>query len=259
MKCCICGTIKNVGQYLDKIFQNMEFIGSLFENYVIILYYDTSTDNTLNKIRQYQLKNDKLQIIINSDVPLEYRTHRIAKGRNACLDMIKTKYSDYEYFIMMDCDDRCSYNIRLPLLKHYLYNNASWDSLSFNHPTGYYDTWALSIRPFVVSCHNFKNINAGQAYITKLIKQTPPNKLIRCFSAFNGFAIYKLEKFNNCVYDGTFRLDYIPQKLIFENIKREGKINFTQNKEDCEHRHFHFQATMKNNAKIMISPHCLFI
>ena len=63
MKCCICGTIKNVGQYLDKIFQNMEFIGSLFETYVIILYYDTSTDHTFNKIRQYQLKNDKLQII----------------------------------------------------------------------------------------------------------------------------------------------------------------------------------------------------
>ena len=116
----------------------MEFIGSLFEHYVIILYYDTSTDHTLNKIRQYQLKNDKLQIIINTDPPLEYRTHRIAKGRNACLDMIKTAYSDYEYFIMMDCDDICFYNIKLPLLKHYLDkdNNASWDSLSFNHPAG---------------------------------------------------------------------------------------------------------------------------
>jgi hypothetical protein len=54
MKCCICGTIKNVEQYLNKIFQNMELVGSLFEDYVIILYYDNSTDNTLQKIKNYQ-------------------------------------------------------------------------------------------------------------------------------------------------------------------------------------------------------------
>lgn len=259
MNCCICGTIKNVEQYLNKIFQNMELIGSLFEDYVIILYYDHSSDNTLQKTQNYQIKNTKLQIIINNDIPLQYRTHRIAKGRNECLNMIKEKYSNYEYFIMMDCDDRCAYNMRLPLLKNYLNNNNNWDSLSFNHPAGYYDSWALSKRPFVVSCHHFKNPTSGQKNITKIIKKTPKNKLIRCLSAFNGFAIYKTEKFINCIYDGKFRLDYIPKKMILENIKVAGKINITQNNEDCEHRHFHFQAVFKNNARIMISPHCLFV
>ena len=117
-KCCIGGTIKNVGKFLDKIFKNMELIGTLFEDYVIILYYDNSQDNTLNKINAYKLKNDKLQIIINKEKPLEFRTHRISKGRNDILQMIRTDFKDYEYFIMMDCDDRCSYNIRLPLLKN---------------------------------------------------------------------------------------------------------------------------------------------
>ena len=42
MNCCICGTVKNVGPYLDKIFSNIEKIGALFENYVIIFYYDHS-------------------------------------------------------------------------------------------------------------------------------------------------------------------------------------------------------------------------
>lgn len=259
MKCCICGTIKNVEYYLNKNFENMELIGSLFEDYIIILYYDYSSDNTLQKIKDYQIKNNKLQIIINNETPLEYRTHRIAKGRNSIIQMIKDKYSEYEYFIMMDCDDRCAYNMRLPLLKKYLTNDNNWDSLSFNHPSGYYDSWALSIRPFVASCHHFKNADIGQRLITKIIQKIPKNKLIQCLSAFNGFSIYKTCKFIDCVYDGNFRLDYIPKKLIYENIKAAGNINITQNKEDCEHRHFHFQAVFKNNAKIMISPHCLFV
>ena len=259
MKCCICGTIKNVEKYLNKIFQNMELVGSLFEDYVIILYYDDSTDNTLQKIKNYQVNNNKLQIINNNDNPLPYRTHRIAKGRNECIDMIKNKYSNYEYFVVMDCDDRCAYNMRLALLKNYLINDTNWDSLSFNHPAGYYDTWALSIRPFVVSCHHFKNAGSGQKFITRIIKQTPRHKLIKCLSAFNGFAIYKTEKFINCIYDGNFRLDYIPRKMILENIRASGKIKMTQDKEDCEHRHFHLEAVFKNNARIMISPHCLFV
>ena len=94
MKCCICGTIKNVEKYLNKIFQNMELIGTLFEDYVIILYYDHSSDKTLQTVKDYQIKNSKLQIIINNENPLQYRTHRIAKGRNECIAMIKNKYSD---------------------------------------------------------------------------------------------------------------------------------------------------------------------
>ena len=259
-KCCICGTIKNVGKFLDKIFRNMELIGTLFEDYVIILYYDNSEDNTLKKINEYKLKNDKLQIIINSDKPLQYRTHRIAKGRNDILQMIRHEFKDYKYFIMMDCDDRCSYNIRLPLLKNYLINNGNWDSLSFNHPAGYYDTWALSIRPYVASCHHFLKYGAGQRLIKQLIKRYPNNKLIPCLSAFNGFAIYKTAKFINCEYDGRFRLDYIPRKLLMENMRAEGPIqNVKNSKEDCEHRFFHFQAIKKNNARIRIAPHCLFV
>ena len=50
MNCCIRGTVKNVGPYLDKIFSNIEQLGALFENYVIIFYYDHSTDNTLQKM-----------------------------------------------------------------------------------------------------------------------------------------------------------------------------------------------------------------
>ena len=46
MNCCICGAVKNVEQYLDKILFNIEQIGSLFEKYTIIF---------LNSIFSYKI------------------------------------------------------------------------------------------------------------------------------------------------------------------------------------------------------------
>jgi hypothetical protein len=258
MKCCICGTVRNCGQYLDKIFENMETIGSQFDEYKIMLYYDNSNDDTLYKLKEYKNKNQNLIFFVNKSPLLPYRTHRIALGRNVCLNFIRQNCSDYEYFIMMDCDDRCSYNIDTNLLNNIL-KRTDWDALSFCHPAGYYDTWALSKRPFVLSCHNFKNFAHGQNLINKIIEKTPKDQLIPCLSAFNGIAIYRTNKFINCLYDGRFRLDYIPFRLIKENIRYAGKINLRKTREDCEHRYFHFQGIIKNNARIRILPQPLLI
>lgn len=257
MKCCICGTVRNCALYLDKIFKNMELIGSLFEDYIIILYYDVSQDNTLEKIKNYKNINPKLNFYVNSSPLLKYRTYRLALGRNTIINIIKQKYSDYTYFIMMDCDDICARNININNLKQFLCRD-DWDALSFNHPEGYYDSWALSKRPFVLSCHHFRDAGQGMNLIKQIIEKTPQDKLIKCCSAFNGFSIYRTHKFINCYYDGRFRTDYFPKKIIEENFKFSGKI-VSEMKEDCEHRHFHVQAILENNAKIRISPLCLFV
>jgi hypothetical protein len=263
MKCCICGTVRDCGVFLEKIFQNMDIIGSLFEDYAIILYYDVSSDDTLSKIQEYQGRSNKVNVYINEEPLLPYRTWRIAKGRNKCLDIIREKYSDYDFFIMMDCDDRCAKDMNLYLLEGYVKRN-DWDGLSFNHPDGYYDTWAFSKIPFVLSCHHFSDRAQGQRFINHLIQTTPKNELIPCISAFNGFAIYRTNKFLNSNYDGRFRIDYISKKIIQLNLQYSGKINFIKNTqdnkrmEDCEHRYFHFNAVAKNNARMRIAPICLF-
>lgn len=258
-KCCIMGTVRNCGKYLLQIFKIMEQIGYLFEDYVIILYYDVSIDDTLDKLKKYQLSNPRLKFYVNVETLLQERTHRIALGRNKCLKLMRQEYREYEYFIMMDCDDRCAFNIKLNLLQSYLLR-TDWDALSFNHPDGYYDLWALSIRPYVLSCHHFANLDLGRKLITARINNTPKHKLIQCWSAFNGFAIYRTSKFVNCVYNGEFNLDYIPTALIKESIlhykPKNKQVCFNS---DCEHRFFHINAILKNQARIMISPLCLFM
>ena len=260
MKCCICGTVRNCGPYLKNVFSNMESVGQLFDDYVIILYYDPSEDNTLELIQNYQSVNSKVNYYVNNDELSPYRTYRISKGRNYCLQQIREKYSNYEYFVMMDCDDKGSRQMRTNLLKYFITKrNEEWDSLSFNYPEGYYDTWALSIGPYVFSCHHFKDYSHGVRFLNDIIRRIDKRNLIPCYSAFNGFAIYKTNKFIDCNYCGRLRVDYIPKSLLLENIRRAGSIDYSQNKEDCEHRFFHFQAIIKNKAKIRISPFCLFI
>lgn len=258
MKCCICGTVRNCAPYLNKIFQNMELLGSLFDDYIIILYYDVSDDNTLNIMKNYQTKNPKFLFYVNNGSLLPYRTFRLALGRNFCINTIKEKYSDYEYFIMMDCDDRCAKNINLNIMKLYLSRN-DWDCLSFMHPDGYYDAWALSIYPYIANCFIYNSgMNPGVDKVNRIARTIKKNRLIRCSSAFNGLAIYRTNKFINCKYNGSYTLKNIPKTLLIMNVKAVRGFKTDNPIEDCEHRAFHFEAIQKNGARIRISPFKLF-
>ena len=265
MNCCICGAVKNCGSYLNKVFENVEKIGSLFDDYKIILYYDQSNDNTLEILKQYKERNPRL-IFYNNKTPIsEFRTHRLAHARNECIKMVYEIYPDYPYFIMMDFDDVCSQDIKIDVLKKHLYTNE-WDALSFNK-SHYYDIWALSVKPYFISFRHFEPELSGvmKNYITNTLNNLPKNKLLKCCSAFNGFSIYRTSKFINCYYDGKLRFDLIPRKFLEmtvnstrSNIYMKEPGTETSILEDCEHRSFHLMAINNNGARIRISPEILF-
>ena len=259
-KCCICGAVKNCAPYLEKVFKNIKTIGQLFDDYKIIMSYDQSNDNSLQILSKYTTNNPlKVVLHINTELLSNFRVYNIAKARNKCLEIIRSQFPDYEYFIMMDCDEVCSSNINVEPLMHYLTAVYEWDALTFNkHP--YYDLWALSKYPYSFSCMHFANWQQWGTFIEEIIANTPPNTLIPCLSAFNGFAIYRTNKFINCYYDGKPRLDLLPKHLLLANEKIAGPV-YLQGKAgliDCEHRSFHLMAINKNNARIRIAPEIIF-
>lgn len=260
MNCCICGTIKNCAPYIKKVLQNIELIGSLFNEYKIIIYYDKSNDNTLNILLNYQKTNSKLTIYVNKDPVSNIRTYNISKGRNYCLNYIRNNCIDYEMFIMLDLDGVSCKEINLEIIKKYL-NRDDWDSISFNTVPTYYDIWALSIKPYYLSVFAFKDSSKMTSimsnYITTSLNNLKPGELLQCASAFNGFAIYRTNKFIDCNYDGRMRLDLLPFKTIFNNNNQINSI-FEYQKDDCEHRAFHLESIKKHNSKIMISSEIIF-
>jgi hypothetical protein len=272
MKCCICGPVRNCGPYLNKVLENIEKIGSIFDDYQIMIFYDNSTDDTLDKLKEYQKKNNKMKFYVNKTLVSPYRTHRIANARNFCLNYIKTNLdiNEYKFFIMMDFDDVNCKEVRPRIIKKYLFRH-DWDALSFNTRPKYYDIWGLSIYPYSFSYNHFKNTsihNYGviQNYITNKLNNLKPGELLPCISSFNGFAIYRTNKFLNTMYDGKPRFDLIPPNyikahaiaanspLIFPDLDHI-KAEF----EDCEHRSFHAKAINKDNAKIRIAKEVIFV
>jgi hypothetical protein len=268
MKCCFCGPVKNCGIFLDTVFSNIEKLSKLFDDYCIVIYYDHSNDNTLQKLKEYQNKNKKLIFFVNIIPVSKYRTHRIANARNVCLNYIQNNLIDYDFFIMMDFDDPNCKNCNPEILKKYLIRN-DWDGLSFNSSPGYYDIWGLSIYPFYFSYNHFNNNfryhNIIRLYINNLLNKLKPEQLLPCISSFNGFSIYRKDKFINCKYDGRVRMDLFPKEYIITHSKaQKSKIVYKDyghikgKYEDCEHRAFHMESIIKNKANIMISPELLF-
>jgi hypothetical protein len=271
MKCCICGPVRNCGPFLDKVLSNIEKIGNLFDDYEILIYYDPSNDNTLEKLKSYQQKNSKLKLYINKTLVSKYRTHRLAYARNFCLNYVRSlDLNEYPFFIMMDFDDVNCKEVRPEILKKYLLRN-DWDGLSFNTTPKYYDIWALSIYPYCFSYNHFANTpihnyDSIQNYIVNKLNKLKPGQLLRCISSFNGFSIYRTNKFLNTNYDGKIRLDLLPKKYILAHAKAAkspmifhdyGHIKGAY--EDCEHRPFHIQAINNDNARIMITNEVLFV
>lgn len=271
MNCCICGTAKNCGKYLNKVIDNMHSIGQLFDTYEIIIYVDSSVDNTIEVLKSKSNESNKIKMYVNSNPMSAYRTHNLAIARNFCLNYVLNNKNVYNYFIMMDCDDVNSKDINLHVLRNFVFErNNEWDGLTFNTSPSYYDIWALSLYPYCFSYNHFnenvKNYNLIQYYVQKRLNQNKKNNsLLQCMSAFNGFAIYKTEKYQHSYYDGRIRLDLISKselnahkKISNSNLVFKKYITVDGRYEDCEHRAFHIQALKKNGARLMISPDILF-
>ena len=248
---------------MKDVFNNIEKLGTLFDDYAIVVYCDKSNDNSIGFLNEYRKKNPRLIYYYNEIPVSRFRTHRLAHARNECIKMVYSHFKDYPCFIMMDFDDVCSQSVKIDVLQKYLHEDT-WDALSFNKEP-YYDIWALSIHPYEFSYRHLKNDarHVMQEYITNILKGS--NNLVQCMSAFNGFAIYRTSKFLNCWYDGTIRLDLLPEKYIayaLDKIKTKfqfGSPGLERSRlEDCEHRSFHLMAINNNGARIRIAPEILF-
>lgn len=260
-KCFIGGCVYNCGKHLKNVIEKIFQICSVFDEYTIIMAYDHSQDNSLEILNQY--KSTNFHILINTNPKSHIRTQNICNARNAILNKIRELHNEkWEYFMMIDMDDVCDYEVNMSGLHNVLSRN-DWDSISFNRDT-YYDIWALSIEPYLFSCWNWTNtiktINSISVYIRDKLDKLKENELLEVRSAFNGCAFYRCSKFLNCSYDWTTCRKFITNDELKRNIEATGEQPFIrQYNDDCEHRHFHMEAIHKNNAKIRITPLKLFM
>jgi len=256
----------------------------------LVAFYDNSSDNSHSIMEVFKKKYEsvcantfKMIIVVNNSnsrkMRMDFgggsnavsramdtsRTARIAVARNGILNVIRDLHNRgfwNKYFIMMDSNEyACVGKINIPTLRSALERSDEWDSVSFNREAGYYDYWALSYDPYIYSIYHVVNRNETLYNIRedfdKKIKYANlknDNKkydLIPVYSSYNGFAVYKTDKFLNCSYSSNIDIRLFPKKLLPPQI-----INKFTN--DCEHRKFHLEAIKKNKARIVVSPLSIF-
>ena len=273
----ICGCVRNCAEYLLRVFSNIDKLTNIMDQWQIIMIYDHSDDNTLYFLKELQKRHggeDKMKILFNPYPRSPHRTQNIANARNCGLKYIyegiepgsnkrKYEHNPYPYFIWIDCDDVGAHELDVDKIAPFFKRTNDWDCLTFNRPI-YYDLWALSFEPYVVSCWNWQHksidvIHRMQKVITEKLASMKEDELFECYSAFNGFGIYKTDKFRNCFYDWiTDFLHNLPRASVNHCIREFGMVPYIRKddelKEDCEHRAFHKQARDTNGARIMISP-----
>ena len=265
MNIVICMCVYNNESSIIPIIQNIRKLVPLFNEVRIIIAYRHSTDNSLHILLN---NSDQLYIeIINVDVTQNvHRTRNISNARNALIQTIRNKYINFPYFIMMDANEySCIGSINVDIIKETLGRNNEWDAISFNREAGYYDYWALSIYPHVYSFFHFVDFSTAitkmQKYFTPILDdyvKNKPEEYIDVLSSFNGFSIYKMDKFIDCNYSDTIDISLFPSDSVIQHIQTV-QINIIPHIEfDCEHRHFHLQAIKNHGARIKICPKNLF-
>lgn len=264
----IGGAVYNCEQYIDAVFKNIEKIGKLFKKYSVVIAIDKGTDGSLEKLKSWESKCSGKLYILEGVQTGDYRTERISNARNRILEKMREIYSKnpFDHFIMMDCDNVCSKPINLNVFKGVFGQKDRWDAVSFigsevgEYSWLYYDFWALSIPPFMLSCWHYDKpdvmIHQMNTYITQEINK---KEWIPCYSAFNGFAIYKSTVFLKYKYHWKVEdiVDLIPKDTYKESIKKASTYDcyFDIKKQvfDCEHRYFHLSAK-RDGAKLFIVP-----
>lgn len=274
----ICGCARNCAKDLTRVFLNIDKLTKLFKDFVIIVAYDISKDNTLEILLHYQTMYGKKFTLINNSSPLSTtRTVNISNARNSILKEIQQLNNpNFTHMIMMDLDDVCAEPINIDPIKQIM-ERSDWDALSFSRPD-YYDIWALSLDYYLYSCWHFypntqECVTIIKKYVTDKLNKLCDGELLECSSAFNGFAIYKLSAFINCSYDWKLNnnvklinklypnilianCNLLEKKMHLGEIYKDCSIGYNS---DCEHRKFHMSAILLNNARIRISPLYIFI
>lgn len=242
---------------LKGVRENILRVSSYFESYSIILYAD------LNAKSRYSdaFKDMSVEFILEPDNSNDFvRTTRLGIGRTKVLNHVQKLASSVRgehraFLIVMDFDEVNEKPFNITNFEYVINRLNEWDAVSFNRKD-YYDIWALRYRQFNLNVWQFEEPDYGQLKIgeymktdiTERLKQNDPF-FLPVYSAFNGFAMYKLRYTKHCKYGTGFdsTIPYCQNKVDCS----EGRA------QDCEHVDFHRCMISKHNAKVMIFNGCL--
>lgn len=228
-KVIICGVSRDVGTRLPHTINIMEKIGSLFDDYKIIVYENNSNDDTPLLLKNWKNCNPKVFVksenIMDSDFDSVvinrlndhqiFRPELISRARNIVLDIaMSDSYKDYTYLIWMDMDFKVppSYRGIIETFK----TDREWDAVlayGIDPDEIYWDWYAFRDAVYPIGSELLGNT---WWYMPKTFSLNTSSDWYPVYSAFGGCGIYKKSSIQGCRYSATVTedLEYCAKEII---------------------------------------------
>jgi len=230
-KVLVCGVCRNVATPFLYTSQIMEQIGSLFEDYRIIVYENNSTDGTAHLLKKWQKQNPKVVLKSENISPSElaklvinyekdgtfFRPELIARARNIVLDIaMSDEYKDFAYLIWMDMDFRIP--PKFEGIIEVFESSREWDAVfayGIDPPGTYWDWYAFRDATYPIGSELLGN---HWWYMPKSFHRNRSDDWHPVYSAFGGCGIYKKSSIAGCRYSAipTQDLAKVAYKIISE-------------------------------------------
>jgi hypothetical protein len=229
-KVVFAGITRNNAPDLAITIKTIEYIGSFFIDYRVIIFENDSNDGTKQILTNWKTNNPKINVI-SEDYSIQKRPSNkfLAGARNKYIKALQDKqYTEFDMAILIDMD--MAFGIDIRGIQDSFAKIDAWDAVCSNgifKSTGeMWDAFAFRNDEFPYDTH----IPGYWDQLLPKIQKVYPvgSNLAPVHSCFGGLAIYKKASIASCEYDSV--------------------------DEDCEHIAFHKCATAKNKMRMFLNP-----
>ena len=147
-KAVFLGVARNCAADLGAVLANIQRISELFADQAFIFVENDSKDATKTILQSWCVDRKNARTIsfdgLVAQTPM--RTVRLAHCRNTLMSIAKTEFPDFDYALMIDCDNINSNEMDLAAVRRalgFLEEAAGCAGVFANSAGVYYDLWAL--------------------------------------------------------------------------------------------------------------------
>jgi hypothetical protein len=219
--------------------KHIEYLGSLFKAYKVVLFENDSKDGTKELFSEWMRSNPNVHIISrNFNNTKRPNIQFLANARNYYLNYIVShpQLSLFDILAVGDMDMKYGWDIRG--IQDSFSKIDCWDGVGangvFTANGKMWDAFAFRSKEFFSAPENPFNHSRESTYfrevtLIKIQREYQPKRgLVPVYSSFGGLAFYKLNKVGNCKYHSV--------------------------KGDCEHVYLHKCMTENFNARLFLNP-----
>ncbi len=105
-RCVLVGCAYNVERHLFRVLDGMEKLGRVFADYRIVVMENGSRDRTRKYLDSLAVLYPRVEVHTATGVPFtQQSSKRLAHIRQLALEVIRERYSDWDYVIPVDMDE----------------------------------------------------------------------------------------------------------------------------------------------------------